>query len=329
MLNVHPLRTLRLHALWMAALILRRTGRLVATAVGVALAVGLLASLGAFLSASKATMTQRAIDTVAVDWQIEAQPGADTTALAGAVATTRHITAAEPVSFVNTTGFELTHGGTTQTTGPGQVLAISSTYRATFPGQFRGLIGATDGVLLFQQTAANLAAQPGDTISIGRAGLPPVTVTVDGVVDLPQADSLFQNVGAPVGAQPQAPPDNVVILPAALWHQLFDPLTAARPDLGRTQVHARLDHHLPSDPAAAYNDVSGQARNLEAHLAGNARVGDNLGATLAAARGDALYAQVLFLFLGTPGAVLAGLLTAAPSADGGYPQSIFRGDRAR
>jgi len=39
-------------------------------------------------------------------------------------------------------------------------------------------------VLLFQQTAANLAAQPGDTISIGRACLDPVTVTVDGIVDI-------------------------------------------------------------------------------------------------------------------------------------------------
>lgn len=316
MLNVHPVRTLRLQGLWMAALVRRRTGRLAATAIGVALAVGLLASLGAFLSASKATMTQRAIDTVAVDWQIEAQAGADPASFAGDVAATRHIVASEPVSFATTTGFESTKAGTTQTTGPGQVLGISPTYRPTFPTQFRDLVGAGDGVLLFQQTAANLAAQPGDTISIGRAGLPPATVTIDGVIDIPQADSLFQTVGAPVGAQPQAPPDNVLVLPATLWHQLFDPLATTRPDLVRTQVHARLDHHLPTDPAAAYNDVTGQARNLEVQLAGNALVGDNLGATLAGARSDALYAQVLFLFLGTPGAVLAGLLTATVAAAG-------------
>ncbi len=316
MLNPHPCRTLRLHILWTAALIRHRTGRLAGTTVGIALAVALLASLGAFLSASKATMTQRAIDTVAVDWQIEAQARAETATLSSDIAATPHITGAETVAFANTTGFESSRAGTTQTTGPGQVLGITNTYRSTFPGQFRNLIGANDGVLLFQQTAANLAVQPGDTISIGRAGLPPVTVTIDGIVDLPQADSLFQTVGAPIGAQAQAPPDNVVILPAAQWYQLFDPLAATRPDLIHTQVHARLDHHLPSDPAAAYSDVTGQARNLEAHLAGNALVGDNLGATLAAARSDALYAQVLFLFLGTPGAVLAGLLTAAVAASG-------------
>ena len=43
----------------------------------------------------------------------------------------------------------------------------------------------------------------------------PAHVRVAGVVDLPAADSLFQQVGAPAGAQPQAPPDNVVLLPAA------------------------------------------------------------------------------------------------------------------
>ena len=75
-------------------------------------------------------------------------------------------------------------------------------------------------MLLAQQTAANLHAAPGSRVTIERAGLPPVTVTVAGVVDLPQADSLFQTVGAPPGAQPTAPPDNVVLLPAAQWHGL-------------------------------------------------------------------------------------------------------------
>jgi putative ABC transport system permease protein len=315
-LKVRLSHTQRLLGPWLAALVRRRFGRLAAASIGIALAVGLLASLGTFLSASKATMTRRAIDMVAVDWQVEAQPGADAATLASDVAATPRIVASETVSFAATTGFESAKAGTTQTTGPGQVLGISQQYRTTFPAQIRDLIGAHDGVLLFQQTAANLAAQPGDTLSIGRAGLAPVTVTVDGIVDVPQADSLFQAVGAPMGAQPQAPPDNVLILPDAMWHQLFDRLALARPDLARIQVHARLDHHLPSDPAAAYSDVTGRARNLEVHLAGTGLVGDNLGATLASARSDALYAQVLFLFLGTPGAVLAGLLTAAVAASG-------------
>ena len=216
MLRTHPVSSARLYGSWLTALARRRTGRLAATAIGVALAVGLLASLGTFLSASKATMTKRAIDTVAVDWQVEAQPSADPASFVTDVAVTKHFVASEPVSFATTTGFESTKAGSTLTTGAGQVLGISDRYRETFPTQFRQLIGAGSGALLFQQTAANLAAQPGDVISIGRAGLDPVTVTVAGIVDIPQADSLFQAVGAPVGSQPQAPPDNVLIVPDTL-----------------------------------------------------------------------------------------------------------------
>ncbi|HEY0521640.1 MAG TPA: FtsX-like permease family protein, partial [Ilumatobacteraceae bacterium] len=261
-------------------------------------------------------MTRRAAGTVAVDWQVEVQPGGDPAVVATQLEATSKVVASEQVRFATTSGFESSKDGTTRTTGAGQVLGIDATYRRSFPDQFRDLAGATSGVLLFQQTAANLAAVPGDTISIGRAGLAPVSVTIAGIVDLPQADSLFQNVGAPPGAQPQAPPDNVLIVPMPVWHQVFDPLIASRPDLVRTQLHARVDHHLPADPAAAFNAVSGQARHLEVKLAGSGLVGDNLGAALSAARSDALYAQVLFLFLGVPGAVLAALLTAAVAGSG-------------
>ncbi|MCZ1002695.1 hypothetical protein O1M63_39375 [Streptomyces mirabilis] len=59
------------------------------------------------------------------------------------------------------------------------------------------------------------------------------------------------------------------------------------------------------------------AHNLEARASGGVIVGDNLGAALDSARQDALYAQILFLFLGVPGAILAAALTAAVAAAGG------------
>ena len=261
-------------------------------------------------------MTRRAIDTVAVDWQVQTQQGTDPTAVAAQVAASTHVVASAPVLFATSSGFESTKDGSTQTTGPGQVVGIGTNYRTMFPGQFRDLVGAGNGVLLFQQTAANLNAAPGDIITIGREGMQRVSLTVAGVVDIPQADSLFQQVGAPIGASAQAPPDNVLIVATDTWRRLFDPLASSRPDLVRAQVHARLDHRLPSDPAAAYTAVTGQARNLEAALAGGGLVGDNLAATLSGARSDALYAQVLFLFLGAPGAILAALLTASVAAAG-------------
>ena len=79
----------------------------------------------------------------------------------------------------------------------------------------------------------------------------------------------------------------------------------------------KLSPALPPDPAAAFADVMARAKNLEARLAGAGLVGDNLGAQLDAARSDALYAELLFLFLGLPGAVLAALVTSVIGAAGG------------
>ena len=287
---------------WLTGLLRRQRARLLGAAVGVAVAVALIATLGSFLATSQATMTERAVRSVAVDWQVQLNPGADTIAASRLITAVPGVAAVAPVGFAHTNGLSAIVGGSSQTTGPGMVLGIPATYRQLFPQQFRTLTGADSGVLLAQQTAANLHAAPGDMISIGRDGLPPVAVRVAGIVELPQANSLFQTVGAPPTAQPAAPPDNVVLLPEREWHNVFDAMAVNRPDLISTQVHLRRDHRLPPDPAVAYSAVRGAAHNLEARSAGAVLVGDNLGAALDAARGDAAYARVLFLFLGLPGA---------------------------
>jgi putative ABC transport system permease protein len=301
---------------WLRGLLAHRRSRLLATAVGVAVGVALLASIGAFLSSTNSKMTQRATARVPVDWQIEVQHGADPRAVLAQVHRQPGVAKALPVRFADTTGLRATTGGSVQSTGPGKVLGLPPGYAQAFPGELRTLSGSGDGVLLAQQTAANLHAKPGDTISIGRPGARSASIRVDGVVDLPQADSLFQKVGAPVGSQPQAPPDNVVLLPDRVFQQVEGPVAKGRPELVTTQVHAVVSHKLPGSPSAAFTQVSGSARNLETHLAGGGIVGDNLGAILDKARQDALYAQLLFLFLGVPGAVLAGLVTASIASAG-------------
>jgi putative ABC transport system permease protein len=326
---------------WLVGLLRRRGARLVATMAGVAIAVALLGTLGAFIAESKATMTTRATHAVAVDWQVQVAPGGSPAGVLDAVRAAPGTVAAVAVDFGQTNGFAAVTpvagaqpgATTTQTTGPGVVLGLPSDYRLLFPDASRGLAGSGDGVLLAQQTAANLHATPGDTIQIGRPGLVPASVRVDGIVALPQADSLFQRVGAPAKSQPPAPPDNVLLLPQAQWHQVFDPLAGAHPEQLGTQIHAVRSHQLPADPAQAYATVIGAAHNLELRTAGAATVGDNLAATLDKARGDAAYAQVLFLFLGLPGAVLAGLLTAAVAASGAErrrrEQALLRARGAR
>jgi len=296
--------------LWLKALLRRRFGRIAGTAMGVAVTVALITLLSLFLADSSASMTRRAVSAVPIDWQVEVSPGADLEMISEAIGNAVPISKMRQVSYAAIDGLEASTRGTVQTTGPGKAISFDKDYLSDFPKEMRLLSGRADGVLVAQQTAANLGIVPGDTISISRIGLPPQTVKIDGVVDLPDADALFQAIGFPPQAAPQAPPDNVVILPSKTWQALFGPQQAARPDTTRIQFHVRLDHTpLPASPVDAWMQVGGAAKNLEARVAGQALLANNLGARLDAVRGDSLYATVLFVFLGVPGIALACLLT--------------------
>jgi putative ABC transport system permease protein len=297
---------------WLAGLVRRRTARLAGQTAGVALAVLLLASLGTFFASSREHMTEQAVAAVPVDWQVQLAPGTDVEKAQQTVAGAAGVTAALPVGYAGTTGFRAKTGETVQSTGPGEVLGLPSDYVATFPGEIRFLSGARSGVLLAQQTAANLHATVGTVVTIGRPDAPPVKETVAGIVDLPFADSLFHTIGAPAGSGLTAPPDNVMLLPASTWQALF----ASTPGSATTQIHVALAPDLPADPGAAFASVVARANNLEASMAGSGLVGNDLGAQLDAARGDAAYAQLLFVLLGIPGVILAGLLTSVIAGSG-------------
>lgn len=299
---------------WLWGLLRQRPLRVWGTALGVALTVAFLAALGAFITQSAASMTRRATQSVAVDWQVLLAESARPAEVAAAIRAATPVKSLLLVGYASVSGFSAQSGGSVQISGAGQVLGLPDGYLSAFPAQVRALVGATSGALLSQQTAANLHAAVGDTISVNRLGLPPVQVRVQGIVDLPQADALFQAVGAPKGIAPQAPPDNVLLLPRAQWEALFAPQRQLRPDSVREQFHVRLATPLPSDPGQAYLKVTHLANNVEVRAAGAAAVGDNLGARLNGAREDALYARTLFLFLGLPGALLAAALTLSVAA---------------
>ncbi|MET8878176.1 FtsX-like permease family protein [Nocardia sp. NPDC004604] len=300
---------------WLTGLLRRRAGRLAAAAIGVAVAVAMLGSLGTFLTAAQRSMTARAVDSVAVDWQVQIAQTASQATVLDVLRQSAGVRAALPVGYAHSSGFTNADGD--RSTGAGWVLGVPADYFASFPQTRRPLVGADHGVLAMQQTAANTGITPGSAVVIGRAGLASVSVTVDGVIDLRSADALFQTIGASANTQPSAPPDNVLLLDETHWHTVFDPLAAMRPDLVSSQIHVALDHTLPSDPAAAFTEITARAKNVEARAGGGAQVGNNLGAALDAARSDAAYARVLFLFLGLPAAVLAALLSAAVvTADG-------------
>lgn len=314
---------------WIAGLMRVRAGRLLGAVAGIAALVALIAALGIFMQTSQATMTARALRTVPVDWQVQLAPGASMQAVRDAATRSAVLSKVQDVHYASVDGFQATTGGTVQTTGPGEVLGIDPTYAAAFPGQIRYLLGQHSGVLIAQQTAANLHVTLGDTVIIHRPGLPDARVRVAGVVDLPNADSMFQAIGVPKGAAPQAPPDNVLLLPTPQWQQIFRPQQKVRPHSVHQQLHILIDRTtLPSNPAAAYTAAVQAGHNLEARVAGQAVLANNLAARLDATRGDALYARVLFLFLGAPGAALAALLTIAVVRSGAHrrrrEQSLLR-----
>jgi putative ABC transport system permease protein len=308
---------MRLSLLWLSGLCLNRYGRLVGGSLGVAFTVALIAVLLGFIDGASRSMTARAIAGVPVDWQVELSRGADPARVISAIERSGPSTVIMPVGYAEVASFVAKTGDTVQTTGAGKALGLPEGYGATLPGQMRLLLGSLSGPLLAQQTAANLHATVGDWVTLSRPGLAPADLIIAGIVDLPNQDSIFQAIGVPPGAAPQAPPDNVVLVPEAQWHTLFDPQAQVRPDSVRTQLHVRLARaDLPRDPASAYAQVVGRTRNVEARVAGSGIIANNLAARLEAVRSDSLYARLLFLFLGAPGLAVAILLTLAVTGAG-------------
>lgn len=314
---------------WLKGLIRHERGRLLGTAVGIAVAVALLASLGSFISAAKATMTTQATSGIGVDWQVQVAPGANANDVLKTVRAEPGTVKAVEVGYATIPALRATttaagaSSPTTQSTSVAHILGIPNDYASVFPGQIRLLSGSLtlndNGApvgLLAQQTARNLNARVGDTVQVARADGTTIPVKIGGIVDLPHLDSMFQKVGAPPSAQPAAPPDNVLLLSQAQWATNYQQNGAPTATPPTTQIQVARSHNLSPDPATAYAAVLGQARHLESKLAGSGKVGDNLAVSLGAARSDALYAQVLFVFLALPGAALAIALTLIVTAAG-------------
>jgi putative ABC transport system permease protein len=268
--------------------------------IGVGLALALLACLGAFVDSSVKTMTRRSVAGLPIDWQILLNSRVDEEPVRLAVRQADPNAVVESVGYADVPNLIAKTGETVQTTGAAVVLGISAEYRTAFPTEIAPMVGADQGVLAAQQTAANLHVSIGDTVTIERAGgLSPVEVTVNGIISLPNASTILQRI--PAGANPGAPPDNVLVLPIEIWRSLFSEQIAVQPDSAHSQLHVRtMRNELPATPDAAYAWELQRAHHLELTTAGRGVLADSLGTRLASVRGDALYAQVLFLFLGFP-----------------------------
>ena len=306
------MRTLR----WTVSLARRSVLAVAGSAVAVGLAVAFVASLTSFVATTRADLTVRAAAQVPVDWQVQVTAQGDAAAVGDQVAALPGLRAVRPVDVAPVPGLQSDGAAGTRTTGQAQVVSLPADYAGTFAREVQPLVGSPTGVLLAQQTAANLAVAPGDRFTVQQPGGGSATLTVDGVVDMPNADSFFQVVGTAPGAGATAPPDNVVLVPPDRFAAVVGSVPVVH------QFHVGFDHRaLPSDPAAAATEISQRANHLQVAVAGGALVGNNLGAALTAAREDALYALLLVLLLGVPGVVLAAVVAALVVA--------LRGERRR
>ncbi|GAB1646423.1 FtsX-like permease family protein [Krasilnikovia sp. MM14-A1259] len=281
----------------------RRPAETIAAAVSVALTVAFLILLGSFTARTGARLTLRAADRVPVDWQVQVTPGSDPAAAAAALRGVPGLLGFRAVDYAKVPGISsVSPDAETRTTGVAYVVSLPDDYGSFAPGEIRRLVGAAGAVVLQQQTASNLGAGPGTTVTVLGARQ---RAQVTGVADLPNADSFFQVVGAPAGSGASAPPDNVVLVSPARFAALTSGATVVH------QFHVRLDRAtLPTDPAKAADEVARRANHFIAAVAGGALIGDNLETSLSAAREDAIYARLLVLLLGVPGLLLAGVVTA-------------------
>src|SRR5712691_6056293 len=97
---------------WLSGLARRRAPRLIGTIAGVALAVTVIGSLGAFFAASKSHMTRQAAAGVVVDWQVQLAQGASLASAGRTIAAAPGVVRSLPVSYATSTGFTAASAGT-------------------------------------------------------------------------------------------------------------------------------------------------------------------------------------------------------------------------
>jgi putative ABC transport system permease protein len=304
-----------------AAELVRAPMRTLVRALVLAVAVGLLGAMLLFIGHSLGTMTAGAVRSVPLDWQGPVGSYRSATHVAAAVARQPGVAEAVPTATAPFAGLEFVSPMVgTISSGSGSVLAVPPGYLARLK-TFRFLRGSLrpGQVVLDQQLAATLEAQPGDRVLLTpRRGARPVPLHVSGVALVTAPDVLFQPLNPLLGPAQAQPPANIAILPLATFAaQVAPSLSTISSSVGASavpgsqvgtqwQVQAQVEPAaLGGSPARALA-LATQIRNrVERSLPGQVVFVDNLSDNLNTAAGDALYAETLYIMLAVPGALVA------------------------
>ena len=299
----------------------RSPWRTLVRALTLAAAVGLLGAMLLFVGHSLGTMTGAAVRSVPLDWQGPVGSYRAATSVAAGVARQPGVAEAVPTATAPFAGLEHTSPtvGTIRS-GAGSILAVPPRY-LTHLHTFRLLRGSQrpGEIVLDQQLAATLQAQPGDRVLLTpKRGVRAVRLRVSGIGLVTAPEVLFQPLNPLLGPAPAQPPANIAILPLATFAATVAPaLPSISSAAGASavpgsqtgtqwQVQAQADPAvLTGSPAHALVQATGIRNRVERSLPGQVVFVDNLADQLNTAAGDALYAETLYIMLAVPGALVA------------------------
>jgi putative ABC transport system permease protein len=226
------------------------------------------------------------------------------------------VASADGLAFVDLPGGSLVAAGTV-VRSPLRVFAFDSRYRDHSPS-IRLVAGSFGEAVLSGEAARALGVRPGGSVTLRLPAGRTLALPVSGVADLTRARPLFasrrsRSLGAFLYV-----PQSIVVTPVVFARTIVPALRAGSAQLGVVvkslpveEVDVRVERsRLRANPAEALGQTRAVARSIGRIAPRQDYLIDNISNTLVVAQADAAVGKRMFLFLGLPAILLAGLLSA-------------------